>query len=114
MRAFLLASVGVEGQEPTLEVEDVVERAILVIDGLASNALRHGSSPSGLRISDEDGRWIVVVTDSAPHRLPTPAQDRPAGQGGYGLYVIADLTAHHGVHCEGDRKMVWVCLNKPA
>ena len=113
VQAFLFASVAVQGQERMVEVEDVVERAILVIDELASNALRHGSPPSSLRIGDEDGRWIVVVTDSAPHRLPTPARERPAGQGGYGLYVIADLTADHGVHCLADRKMVWACLDKP-
>jgi len=55
----------------------------------------------------------VIVTDSAPDRPPTPARDRPAGQGGYGLYVIADLAAGHGVHYEPDHKHVWACLNKP-
>jgi len=92
--------------------EDVVERAILVIDELASNALRHGAPPSTLHIADEDVQWVVVVTDGAPDRPPTPARERPAGQGGYGLYVIADLTAAHGVHYEPDRKMVWASIGK--
>ena len=81
-------------------VEDAVERAVLVIDELTSDALRQGSLPSSLHIGDDDGRWIVIVTDGAPGEAPTPARDRPAGQGGYGLYAIADLTAEHGVHTD--------------
>ena len=41
---------------------DAVERAVLVIDELTSNALRHGSTPSILHIGDDEGRWIVIVT----------------------------------------------------
>ena len=77
------------------------------------------SSPNAAYISC--GTWGLVglelesplVTDAAPDRLPTPARERPAGGGGYGLYVIADLTATHGVHREPNRKHVWVCLIKP-
>ncbi|TFV51568.1 ATP-binding protein [Blastococcus sp. TF02A_35] len=113
VREFLLSSLGVGSDEDvTADVEDVIEQAILIIDELTSNALRHGSPPSSLDIGDEDAQWIVIVTDSAPDRPPTPAQERPAGLGGYGLYVIADLTATHGVHYETDRKMVWACIVK--
>ena len=113
VRTFLVSSMGAGGQDLTLAAEDAVERAVLVIDELASNALRHGSPPSSLHIGDDEGRWIVILTDGAPDRPPTPARDRPAGKGGYGLYVIADLAAEHGVHYEDDRKLVWVSLVKP-
>jgi len=114
VQRFLLSSLGAEPDEdPAPAVEDAVERAVLVIDELTSNALRHGSPPAGLHIGDDDGRWIVIVSDGAPEQAPTPARERPAGQGGYGLYVIADLTAEHGVHYEADRKLVWACLVKP-
>jgi len=114
VRDFLLSSFGTgRDEDVSPAVSDAVDRAILVIDELASNAVRHGTPPSDLQIEDEEHRWIVVVTDSSPDRLPTPARERPAGQGGYGLYVIADLTAAHGVHCEADRKHVWACLTKP-
>ncbi|TYP90452.1 ATP-binding protein [Blastococcus xanthinilyticus] len=111
---FLLSSLEIGRDEAVApEVEDAVERAVLVIDELTSNALRHGAPPSSLHIGDDEGRWIVIVTDAAPGRVPTPARERPAGQGGYGLYVVADLTAEHGVHYEADRKLVWACLVKP-
>jgi anti-sigma regulatory factor (Ser/Thr protein kinase) len=111
---FLVSSLGAgRDEEVAPAVDDAVERAVLVIDELTSNALRHGSAPSSLHIGDDEGRWIVIVTDGAPERPPTPARERPAGQGGYGLYVIADLTAEHGVHYEPDRKLVWACLIKP-
>jgi len=114
VQGFLLSSLGFGRDEDVPPaVEDVVDGAILIIDELASNALRHGTPPSNLHIGDEEGRWVVIVTDGAPDRPPTPARDRPAGQGGYGLYVIADLAAGHGVHYEPDRKHVWACLNKP-
>ena len=112
---FLFSSLGVERDDDVAPaVEDAVERAVLVIDELTSNALRHGAAPSSLHIGDDEGRWIVIVTDGAPGRVPTPARGRPAGQGGYGLYVIADLAAEHGVHYEPDRKLVWACLIKPS
>ncbi|MCZ2827442.1 SpoIIE family protein phosphatase [Modestobacter sp. VKM Ac-2986] len=107
LRHFLQSSV-----EPGPTVEDVVERAVLVVDELASNALRHGAPPASLHIADEETRWIVLVTDSAPGRRPTPARGRREGQGGYGLYVVADLTLDHGVHYAADRKVVWVVLDK--
>lgn len=108
VRAFLTASL-----DPTASgAEDAVERAILVIDELTSNALRHGSPPSRLSICDETHRWLVIVSDSATDRPPTPAVDRPAGAGGYGLYVISDLSTAHGVHYAADHKLVWAALAK--
>ena len=114
VRDFLFSSLGIgRDEDASTTVEDAVDRAILVIDELASSAVRHGAPPASLHIGDEADRWIVTVTDSAPDRLPTLARERPAGGGGYGLHVIADLTATHGVHREADRKHVWACLNKP-
>ncbi|SDH18047.1 ATP-binding protein [Klenkia brasiliensis] len=94
--------------------EDAVESAVLVIDELTSNALRHGRPPSRLLVTDEPDRWVVIVSDGAPDRPPTPAVERPEGAGGYGLHVVADLTAEHGVHYETDHKLVWACLRKPS
>lgn len=111
VRAFLAAGCTTGSPEAC---EDAIERAVLVIDELTSNAVRHGLPPSSLQVCDDPHRWLVIVRDAAHHRRPTPAVDRPAGQGGYGLYVIADLTSAHGVHYEADHKLVWACLDKPA
>lgn len=114
VQQFLLSSLGIgRDDDVPADVDDAVAQAVLVIDELTSNALRHAAPPSSLHIGDDEGRWIVIVTDGAPDRVPTPARERPEGQGGYGLYVIADLTAEHGVHYEPDRKLVWACLVKP-
>lgn len=111
-RAFLTASLVADGILDEVVLDEVVERSILVIDELASNALRHGRPPATLDLREAGDHWIVVATDSAGDVLPTPAVARPAGQGGYGLYVIADLASAHGVQVDGDRKRVWVELPK--
>lgn len=111
VEAFLRASM-----TPGLEedaVEDAVGKAVLVIDEMTSNALRHGRPPADLHLGDGPGTWTIVVTDAAPDQVPVPALDRPAGAGGYGLYVITDLTSRHGVHYEDDRKLVWATVTKP-
>lgn len=112
VRAFLTTSLQADGVVAEDEVDEVVERSILVIDELASNALRHGAPPASLDLREAGDHWVVVATDSARDVLPTPAVDRPAGQGGYGLYVIADLTSAHGVEIDDDRKRVWALLAK--
>lgn len=57
--------------------------------------------------------WTVVVTNSAPARMPTPARGRVEGDGGYGLYLVTDLTGSRGVHHEPDRELVRAWLAKP-
>lgn len=112
VRAYLTASLQADGVVDEDDVDEIVETSILVIDELASNALRHGALPASLDLREAGDHWVVVATDSAQHDLPTPAVDRPAGHGGYGLYVIADLTSAHGVEIDGDRKRVWALLPK--
>lgn len=111
VRAFLTAGLTADAGDAG---EDAVEKAVLVIDELTSNAVRHGAQPSRLQVCDDTDRWMVVVSDSAPARLPTPAVDRPAGAGGYGLHVVSDLAGAHGVHYDAVQKHVWACLDKPA
>lgn len=92
------------------EDEDAVERAILVIDELASNAVRHGTPPATLFLCEHHAGWLVIASDGAPDRPPIPAVDRPAEKGGMGLYVVADLSTAHGTQCEESRKHVWAIL----
>jgi two-component sensor histidine kinase len=86
---------------------DWVERFILVVDEIASNALRHGAGPVHVRLSADTDSWLVAVTDHSPDAPPVPAVGRAPGAGGYGLYLIADLTNDYGWHCEDHHKTVW-------
>jgi two-component sensor histidine kinase len=86
---------------------DWVERFILVVDEIASNALRHGSGPVHVRLCADSDSWLVAVTDHSPDAPPVPAVGRVPGAGGYGLYLIADLTNDYGWHCEDHHKTVW-------
>ena len=90
--------------------EELAERVVLVLDELASNGLRHGSPPVTVQLGNHPDGWLVIVSDAAVDHLPTPAFDRPAGQGGYGLHVIAELAAAHGIYRDGVAKSVWALL----
>ncbi|MGY1605965.1 MULTISPECIES: ATP-binding protein [unclassified Geodermatophilus] len=89
---------------------DVRDRLLLVLDEMASNALRHGGGQveAAVRRTGED--FLVAVSDGDAGTPPTPAVDRDPGQGGLGLYLIAELSAAHGWCVEGDAKTVWAVL----
>ena len=101
------------GEHRTEEQDDAVGSAIMVLDELASNALRHGGPPAVAEMFDEGDTWLIVVTDRDPEQLPEPATDRPEGQGGYGLHVVADFTVARGFDIRADHKQVWARLQKP-
>jgi anti-sigma regulatory factor (Ser/Thr protein kinase) len=89
---------------------DLVDQFVLVTDEITSNALRHGAAPVQLCLSADRGQWLIAVTDHAPAAPPMPAVGRAPGGGGYGLYLIADLTDAYGWHSEDHRKTVWALL----
>lgn len=91
--------------------EDAREQIVMVLDELATNALRHGSPPAVVRLCEHADGWLVVVSDGAPDRLPTPAINRPAEQGGMGLYLVADMTVQHGTAQAQGRKSVWALIS---
>jgi anti-sigma regulatory factor (Ser/Thr protein kinase) len=87
-----------------------VERFVLVVDEITSNALRHGAAPVRIGLGTDSVSWLVTVTDHAPGVPPVPAVGRAPGAGGYGLHMIADLSSDHGWHSEEDHKTVWALL----
>jgi two-component sensor histidine kinase len=86
------------------------ERMVLVVDELASNALRHGAPPAGAVLSRSGEEWMIAITDSAADVPPRPAVGRDPGRGGFGLYLVADLSHRHGWCTVGDRKILWAVL----
>jgi signal transduction histidine kinase len=92
------------------EREHWSERLVLIADELTSNALRHGSSPVATALSRHSDRWLIAVSDSSIHVPPAPAEGRDPGLGGFGLYLVADLSAAHGWSLERGAKKVWAVV----
>jgi signal transduction histidine kinase len=86
------------------------ERLVLVVDELASNALRHGGAPVLAVLSRAGDRWLIAVSDSSTRMPPSPAQGRDPGLGGFGLYLVADLAVAHGWCPEDGAKTVWAVV----
>ncbi|WP_241038378.1 ATP-binding protein [Blastococcus litoris] len=89
------------------EREHWSERLVLIADELTSNALRHGGAPVATALSRTGDRWLLAVSDSSTEVPPTPAVGRDPGLGGFGLYLVADLSQRHGWFVERGTKTVW-------
>jgi len=92
------------------EREHWSERLVLICDELTSNALRHGGPPVATAVSRSTDRWLVSVSDSSTDIPPEPAQGRDPGLGGFGLYLVADLSTAHGWWRERGAKSVWAVI----
>ncbi|MGY1653872.1 ATP-binding protein [Geodermatophilus sp. SYSU D01119] len=89
---------------------DLRDRLLLVLDEMASNALRHGGGSVEAAVRRTGDAFLVAVTDGDTRTAPTPAVDRDPAQGGLGLYLIAELSSAHGWYVDGDAKTVWAVL----
>ena len=89
---------------------DLRDRLLLVLDEMASNALRHGGGRVEAAVRRTGGDFLVAVSDGDTGTPPTPAVDRDPAQGGLGLYLIAELSTAHGWYVDGDAKTVWAVL----
>jgi signal transduction histidine kinase len=105
-------AAAVPGGAGDVDHAEAVERVVLALDELASNALRHGGPPVSAELFDRGDTWLIVVTDSAIAELPVPAVGRPGGLGGFGLYIVADFSVAHGIEVWSDHKRVWAELPK--
>lgn len=92
------------------EREQWSERMVLIADELTSNALRHGGPPVATALSRLEDQWLVCVSDSSTDAPPEPAQGRDPGLGGFGLYLVADLSAAHGWSRHRGAKSVWAVV----
>lgn len=92
------------------EREHWSERLVLITDELTSNALRHGGRPVATALSQREHRWLVTVSDSSTDVPPAPAEGRDPGLGGFGLYLVADLSAAHGWFLDRLQKAVWAVV----
>ena len=86
------------------------ERLVLIADELTSNALRHGGPPVAAALSRADGQFLIAVSDTSTDVPPQPAVGRDPGSGGFGLYLVADLSAQHGWCVNRGTKTVWAVV----
>ncbi|TFV60497.1 UNVERIFIED_ORG: ATP-binding protein [Bacillus sp. AZ43] len=110
LRARLRATLTGSSTVAHPEREHWSERLVLIADELTSNALRHGGAPVATALSRAGDRWLLSVRDSSDEVPPQPAQGRDPGLGGFGLYLVADLSARHGWHRELGVKTVWAVV----
>jgi two-component sensor histidine kinase len=92
------------------EREHWSERLVLIADELTSNALRHAHPPVATALSRTGDVWMVAVSDSSTGIPPEPAEGRDPGLGGFGLYLIADLSMQHGWFHDRGAKTVWAAV----
>jgi anti-sigma regulatory factor (Ser/Thr protein kinase) len=89
-----------------LEPESLAD-AVLVLDELVSNALRHGRTPAWVRLVRETGRLRFEVTDASPR----PARPRPPDiEGGRGLMMVDACSRRWGQWQHDGGKTVWAEL----
>ena len=89
---------------------DLRDRLVLALDEMASNALRHGGGGVRASVRATADAWLIVVSDQAFARPPTPAIGRDPSEGGLGLYLIAELATSHGWYVDGGCKHVWALI----
>lgn len=92
------------------EREHWSERLVLIADELTSNALRHGGAPVATALSRQGDRWLLSVSDGSTDVPPAPAVGRDPGLGGFGLYLVADLSQRHGWFVQRGTKTVWAVI----
>jgi anti-sigma regulatory factor (Ser/Thr protein kinase) len=86
----------------------------LVVTEVVSNAVRHGGAPGDqirLAITPKDGYMCVQVTDSGPGLVPRPGAFESDDDGGFGLFIVEQLTRRWGVTREDKKTRVWFELD---
>ena len=107
MRMQLRDLLATRGRPPGA-VDDDVDRLLLAVEELVSNALRHGGTPVQATVTTTGTGWLLEVSDAAGDAPPMPAVGRDAALGGLGLYLVAQLSGAHGWNAgEDGRKVVW-------
>jgi anti-sigma regulatory factor (Ser/Thr protein kinase) len=86
----------------------------LAVTEVVSNAVRHGAELGEsirLAITPKDGYMCVQVTDTGPGLVPKPGALEADDNGGFGLFIVEQLTRRWGVTREDSRTRVWFELD---
>jgi len=106
--------LAVQVAEPYLE-ETQRQALELAVTEVVSNAVRHGGPADEeikLAVTPKDGYLCVQVTDAGAGLVPQPGAIGPSGDdGGFGLFIVEQVTRRWGVTREGNRTRVWFELD---
>jgi anti-sigma regulatory factor (Ser/Thr protein kinase) len=86
----------------------------LAVTEVVSNAIRHGTEGDEqvrLAVTPKDGYMCVQVTDSGPGLVPQPGALDADDDGGFGLFIVEQLTRRWGVTREDKKTRVWFELD---
>ena len=103
--------IACEIAEPYL---DVAQRSAfeLAVTEVVSNAVRHGGGESiRLAVTPKDGYMCVQVTDAGAGLVPKPGALEADDDGGFGLFIVEQLTRRWGVTREDSKTRVWFELD---
>lgn len=87
-------------------VQDVVDRAVLLLSELVTNAVVHGSGRAELRLRLTRDRLVVEVCDDGC-QMPRRRSARDDDEGGRGLQLVSALATRWGARQHDDGKVVW-------
>jgi anti-sigma regulatory factor (Ser/Thr protein kinase) len=86
----------------------------LAVTEVVLNAVRHGGDVGEqirLAVTPKDGYMCVQVTDAGPGLVPKPGALEAGDNGGFGLFIVEQLTRRWGVTREDSRTRVWFELD---
>ena len=91
---------------------DVAERVELLISEVATNAVRHTSSPRFTVRLDVNADVQAAVLDDAPDE-PQVRQARTWDSGGRGMHLVDAMADAWGTRAERGGKWVWFRVGRP-
>ena len=87
----------------------ISDDAVLVTSELATNAVRHGSSPFRTTIARVDGVVRIAVEDGSS-AWPERQEALPDDEAGRGIAIVAALSLQSGCEPTPDGKVAWAAL----
>jgi anti-sigma regulatory factor (Ser/Thr protein kinase) len=86
-----------------------LESLTLVVSEVVTNAVRHGKPGGEIRLAatPKDDFLCVQVTDEGPGFVPLPGAMASEEHGGFGLFLVEQLTRRWGMTRENRRTRVW-------
>lgn len=104
-REFRAHALGLLAGRP--RAADVVDDAVLALDELMSNALRHGGHPVQVTVGSLESGLLLVVADGTGGQPPRDRTPDDGAPGGRGLRMVADTADGTGWCRTPGGKSVW-------